>query len=313
VRVETLRTASSRIARSPDEAESRKLLDLVDRTLGDFRPQAVLTYGGHPTNRALMARARRRGVPVVFHLHNFAYDDRRCFADADAVLVPSEYSRRHYARRLGLDCVAIAPPVVPERVLAVSPEPRYLTFVNPQRDKGAAVFTRIAAELAARRPEIPLLVVEGRAKADGLAGLGLDLSGLRNLHRLPNLSSPRAIYRLSRAVLAPSLVRESFGRVAAEALCNGLPVLSSDRGALPETLGDAGFVFTVPPRCTPQAVEPPTAREVAPWVAAVERLWDDPAFEASHRARALVEARRWSPDVLTDAHAALFESLAREG
>ncbi len=313
VRVDTLRTASSRIARSPDEAESRALLELVDRTLSDFRPQAVLTYGGHPTNLALMARARWRGVPVVFHLHNFAYDDRRCFADADAVLVPSEYSRRHYARRLGLDCVAIAPPVVPGRVLAVSPEPRYLTFVNPQRDKGAAVFARIAVELAARRPEIPLLVVEGRAGADGLAGLGLNLSELRNLHRLPNLSSPRAIYRLSRAVLAPSLFRESFGRVAAEALCNGLPVLASDRGALPETLGDAGFAFTVPARCTPQAVEPPTAREVAPWVAAVERLWDGPAFEAAHRARALAEARRWTPDLLVDRHAALFESLAREG
>jgi len=311
VRVAVVRTASSRVERSSDPVESRAFLALAERALDDFRPRVLLTYGGHPANLALMARARRRGVPVVFHLHNFAYGDRRCFADASAVLVPSEYSRRYYARRLGLDCAAVPLPVVPARAVAPAREPRYLTFVNPHPDKGAVVFARIAAELYARRPDIPLLVVEGRATADGLAGVRLDLSELRNLHRLPNLSSPRAIYRVTRALLAPSLFRESFGRVAAEALCNGVPVLASDRGALPETLGDAGFVFTVPERCTPTGDAVPTAREVAPWVATVERLWDDPGFEAAHRARALAEARRWGPDALAGRYLAFFESLAR--
>ena len=89
---------------------------------------------------------------------------------------------------------------------------------------------------------------------------------------------------MSRAVLVPSLWRESLGRVPMEALANGIPVLASDRGALPETLGDAGFVFTIPERYTPQSLEIPTAREVAPWVAVLEKLWDDPEFEARHRA-----------------------------
>jgi hypothetical protein len=34
----------------------------------------------------------------------------------------------------------------------------------------------------------------------------------------------------------------------------------------------------------------PTAQEVAPWVAVIERLWDDPEFEAEHGRRALAEA-----------------------
>jgi hypothetical protein len=49
---------------------------------------------------------------------------------------------------------------------------------------------RIALELKARRPEIPLLVVEGRGTTDGLAGVGLDLSGLKNLHRMSNTPNP---------------------------------------------------------------------------------------------------------------------------
>ena len=108
------------------------------------------------------------------------------------------------------------------------------------------------------------LVVEGRGTADGLAGLPVDLSGLTNLHRMANTPDPRDFYRVSRVVLMPSLWRESLGRVPIEAMANGIPVLASDRGALPETLGDAGFVFTIPDRCTPASSVVPTAQEVAP-------------------------------------------------
>src|SRR5207245_1627802 len=36
--------------------------------------------------------------------------------------------------------------------------------------------------------------------------------------------------------------------------------LASDRGALPETLGEAGFLFTIPERCTPTSGAVPVAR-----------------------------------------------------
>lgn len=123
---------------------------------------------------------------------------------------------------------------------------------------------------------------------------------------MANTPEPRDFYRASRAVLVPSLWRESFGRVAAEGLANGLPVLASDRGALPETLGDAGFLFTLPARCMPGSPAVPTAREVAPWVATLERLWDDPAFEAAHRGRARAEAARWEPGVLLPRYEEFF-------
>jgi glycosyltransferase involved in cell wall biosynthesis len=198
-------------------------------------------------------------------------------------------------------------------VVAADPEPRYLTFVNPQATKGVTVFARIAAELGRRRPDIPLLVVEGRGRADGLADAGLDLSGLETLHRMANTPDPRDFYRVSRALLVPSLWRETFGRVAAEGLANGLPVLASDRGALPETLGEAGFLFTVPPRCTPTGGVVPTAREVAPWVAAIERLWDDSAWAEEHRGLARAESRRWDNQRLAEEYERFFRSLIAPG
>src|ERR1035441_2337232 len=296
VRVTLLPTAYSRAERAPSPREAGLFLDLADQVLERFRPEVLLTYGGHPASRELMHRARAKGAAVVFHLHNFGYNDRRGFEDVDAVIFPSEYSRRFYARRTGLEGTVISDPIRLDRIIAERPEPRYVTFINPQPDKGAAVFARIAIELGRRRPDIPLLVVEGRGKSDALAGLPVDLSGLTNLNRMANTPDPRDFYGVSRVVLMPSLWRESLGRVPIEAMANGIPVLASDRGALPETLGDAGFVFTIPERCTPASGVVPTAHEVAPWVAVIERLWDDPEFEAEHRRRALAEARRWDGD-----------------
>ncbi len=311
VRATVMPTSSSRAVHAPDRREGEAFLGLARRVLDRFRPDAMLTYGGHPVSLELMRMARAGGTPVVFHLHNFGYEDRRAFADAAAVLFPSEYSRRDHERRLGLGGTVLPYPIRLDRVIADDPEPRYVTFVNPQPEKGVGVFARIALELGHRRPEIPMLVVEGRGTADGLAGVPVDLSGLENLHRMANTPDPRDFYRVSRAVLMPSLWRESLGRVAVEAMANGLPVLASDRGALPETLGDAGFVLTIPGRYAPTRPEVPTPNEVAPWVAILEKLWDDPEFEARHRDLARAEASRWDADRLVGSYEEFFSSLGR--
>jgi len=313
VRVTLLPTHSSRAEKSPNPREGAMFLDLATQVFGRFRPDVLLTYGGHPVSLELMGQARARQVAVVFHLHNFGYNDRRGFADVSAAIFPSEYSRRFHQRRIGLDGVVIPDPIRLDQVIAENPEPTYVTFINPQPDKGVTVFAAIALELSRRRPEIPLLVVEGRGTSEALAKLPVDLSGLANLNRMANTPDPRDFYRVSRVVLMPSLWRESLGRVAMEAMANGIPVLASDRGALPETLGDSGFVFTIPDRCTPGSGAVPTAREVAPWVAAIERLWDDPEFEARHRALARAEARRWDWDLVGEKYGRFFEGLVQAG
>jgi glycosyltransferase involved in cell wall biosynthesis len=171
--------------------------------------------------------------------------------------------------------------------------------VNPQPDKGVFVFARIAAEPARRRPEIPLLVVEGRGKAGWLEQTGIDFESLGNTFVMANTPDPRDFYKVSKVVLLPSLWRESFGRVAAEALLNGIPVLASNRGALPETLSKAGFLFDIPERYTPQTRLVPTAEEVAPWIDTILRLWDDAEFyEQQERGRCLAGAEIWRPERL---------------
>ena len=314
VRVAVMPTASSLIGRSPDADEAAAWLDLATQALERFRPQVLSTYGGTAASLELISRARRRGIAVAFNLHNFEYHRTATFAGASAVVVPSEYARRHYAESAGLACVAIPNPIDPRRVVADDPAPRFATFVNPVAEKGVAVFARIAAELGRRRPEIPLLVVEGRASAAaGLAGTGVDLSGVANLHVMASTPEIRDIHRVSRALLVPSLWRESLARVVVEALMNGVPVLAGDRGGLPETVGAGGFLFPIPERCTVESGAVPTAEEVAPWVATLERLWDDPAWEAQQRARARAESARWDKDRLIDRYLDLYAGLIPPG
>jgi glycosyltransferase involved in cell wall biosynthesis len=47
---------------------------------------------------------------------------------------------------------------------------------------------------------------------------------------------------LAHAVIVPSVWDEPFGRVVIEAMAEGTPVIASDRGALPELLGESGGI-----------------------------------------------------------------------
>src|SRR5579885_1071380 len=65
VRVTVMPTASSRPERAPNPLEGGKFLDLARQALDRFRPDVLLTYGGHAVSLELMRLARAGGTPVV--------------------------------------------------------------------------------------------------------------------------------------------------------------------------------------------------------------------------------------------------------
>lgn len=279
----------------PDEATSRAFLQVFDQVADRFRPEVVWTYGGQPLALSLLRRARRRGAKVVFALHNLAYGPSPLFAATDAVVVPSEFARRHYRQVLGREPVVLPGPWNPQRLISQDNTGEFATFVGPRPDKGVGWFARLLQETSRCRPDIRFLAVEGRGQAGWLARTGLDLAGVRNLHVLPPTTDPRRFYGVSRLVLVPSLVRETLGRVAVEALLNGLPVLASDRGGLPEALAGAGFLFPMGEDHRPDGSTLPTAADVRPWLETIVRLWDDTAFHRAANRRACAAAEAWHP------------------
>lgn len=84
-------------------------------------------------------------------------------------------------------------------------------------------------------------------------------------------SNVQDLYKQARLVLVPTLVDETFCRVAYEAAMNGIPVLSTRNGFLPILLGGAGQYLS---------------EDSADWIAAIEKLTsDDDALEAIGRAQ----------------------------
>ena len=73
VRVTLMPTVSSRAERSPDPRESAIFLELAEQVFDRFRPDVLLTYGGHPASLELMRRARAgdcRGLPPAQLRHS---------------------------------------------------------------------------------------------------------------------------------------------------------------------------------------------------------------------------------------------------
>lgn len=309
----TLHRSTAFRAHEADDCEREEFLSLYETVLDRFRPDVVVNYGGDVLAHRVRSIARARGVIVVFALHNFNYNDASAFATADAVIVASRFAADHYRTTLGLNCTALPYLIDNDRVRVAAPDPRYVTFVNPSYEKGVYVFARVADELGRRRPDVPLLVVEGRGSERTLADCGIDLRAHGNVHLMGNTRDPREFWGVTRLCLAPSLWRESQGLVAVEAMMNGIPVVASDRGALPETLGAAGVVLPLPERLTPFSRDLPSAEEVAPWVETVIRIWDDPGEQEDLSRRSLAEAGRWDSAVLAPLYAKFFHEVrARE-
>ena len=308
VPITVMRLDSTRHGRQRPE-EVRVVLEFFRTFLDVLQPDVMLTYGGDPVTAGMIDLARRREIPVVFAIHNLGYHNAPPLNGVDYRIVASEFARRHYRDKVGLDCHALPNPVDWDRVRVEDHEPRFVTFVNPVLEKGAGPFIRIAHELGRRRPEIPLLVVESRGHRGNLAAGGLGRDAEVNVQVMPNTTDPRRFYALTRIALLPSLCPENQPLVAVESMINGIPVIGSDRGGIPEVLGNCGFVLPLPERLTPSSPIVPEAEEVEPWVETIIRFWDDRALYEQQSLKAREEALRWHPDRIRPLYAEFFRNV----
>jgi len=307
----TLFLTSKPTEQALDRTEVEQLFSLLEATIARFKPDIIVGYGGGPVQREIFAHARRSGVCTVFELHNFQYMNPQTFGDVDAIRVPSHFAAGWYAQTLGLRCHVLPNLIDHGRVTVPYDErdPKYITFVNPAYEKGVFMFSRIAYELGRIRPDIPILVVEGRGTESTVASCGLDLRDNGNVFFISHTRDPREFYGFSRVVLIPSVWWENQSLVAIESMINGIPVVGSDRGGMPETLGCSGIALSIPDRLTPFTRLLPTSEEVWPWIEVLIRLWDDSEFYREHQRLALSEAVRWNTTSLERLYVQFFNSL----
>ena len=228
---------------APDRAEGDQYLHAFDGILRDFRPDIVLSYGAHPVLHEALGWARASGARTVFSVRKHGYDAPQWYRNADHVLATSAYMAREIAEKAGVAAAALPSPINWAEVTGTEETRGFLTFVNPTLAKGVALFARLADMLGQLRADIPILIVQSTGEAAPLTRIpGVELARYPQIMVSPPMARTADIFSLTRVLLVPSVFAEPFGRVAAEAMINGVPALVSDRGGLPETVAEGGLV-----------------------------------------------------------------------
>jgi glycosyltransferase involved in cell wall biosynthesis len=260
-----------------------------------------VVHAAHPL--IIPARAAARVVTVhdlffLSHPDGLRAEIRRDYAAlagdharrAEAVITPSHYTRALVIDRLGVpgDRVYACPFGAPTwQSLGQAPNvpgDGYLLFVGTLiARKNVGTLLDAYEKLRRRLPGAPRLVVAGAVTADSRAWLariaGAPLAG--HVEHLGYFDQDRreALYAGARALIMPSL-DEGFGVPALEAMSAGVPVIASNRGALPEVVGSGGTLLD--------------AMDVDGLAAAMERVVSDDAWAETQGSAGLERAREFS-------------------
>ncbi len=239
----------------------------------------LVTTIHHPiTSDLSIAVAAAKNIRERFFIrrwHSFLVMQRKVAAKLHNVVTVSERSRDDIAKSFGLPVDSISlvyngidtDEFTPRKDIARIPQRIMATASADQPLKGLSYLLDALAQVRRQYPDTELLLV-GKPKPDGETAKQIERLGLGDCIRtVTGISTEQLVAYYAEAELAivPS-VYEGFGLPAGEAMACGVPVISTDGGALPEVTGDAAI--TVP------------AKNADAIAAAVIELFEDPQRRA---------------------------------
>jgi MMP alpha-(1->4)-mannosyltransferase len=212
---------------------------------------------------------------LIRRWHSFLYMQKKVVKQLRNVVTVSDCSRQDIADDFGIQPAGIG--LVHNGIDTEIFHPLAQVKRKPQRLmatcsadaplKGLRYLLRAYAKLLQTYPELELLVVS-KPKPGGRTEKLLRRLGISERVRfVSGISTEQMVHYYAEATIAvvPS-VYEGFGLPAGEAMACGVPVISSDGGALPEVVGDAGVI--VP------------AKSIDALVEAIDGLLQDPGRQA---------------------------------
>jgi len=266
-----------------------------------FSGDVDVVHAAHP----LLIPARRAAQVVTIHDLYYLMQPQRTRAEirrdyaelsptharrADAVITSSAHTRRLVSEHLGVDAdrIYVCPPGAPEwRTLGRAPNTPsdgYILFLGtlePRKNLDVLLDAYEALLRGSRR--VPRLVMAGGASPDGQAWLQrIARDPLRDhiVYRgYVDQEERESLYAGARALVLPSF-DEGFGLPVLEAMSAGVPVVTSNRGSLPEVVGTAGVLLD--------------PGDVSAWADALERLAGDSRWVSELASASLERARAFT-------------------
>jgi glycosyltransferase involved in cell wall biosynthesis len=287
----------------------------VEQLAGD----ADVVHAAHP----LLIPARRAAQVVTIHDLFFLDHPERTQGEirrdypalapdharrADAVITSSEHTRALLQARLGVagDRIYCCPPGAPAwKALgrnANVPRDGHILFLGTlEPRKNIGFLLDVFARVIEHHPDPPSLVLAGGASPDArewIERIGrAPLAGRVTYVGYTEHDDRERLFAGARALVLPSL-DEGFGLPALEAMSAGVPVLASNRGALPEVIANAGVL-----------IDP---GDLDGWVAAVTRVSQDDRWATELACSGLERARAFTwPVTATRLREAYVDAIAR--
>jgi glycosyltransferase involved in cell wall biosynthesis len=286
---------------------------------------ADVVHAAHP----LLIPSRRAAQVVTIHDLFFLDHPERTQAEirrdyaalaasharrADAVITSSMHTRHLINERLGVDLERIycCPPGAPTwATIGRAPNvPRggyilCLGTLEPRKNIGFLldVFERLIERRRAANAPIPALRMAGGATPDARDWIDRVsrpplATHVEYLGYTP-LEDRERLYAGARALVLPSL-DEGFGLPALEAMSAGVPVIASNRGALPEIVAGGGTLLD------------PLDRDA--WVGAIERVVDDDRWATAQGCAGLERAKTFTwPATVARLRDAYIDASSRRG
>jgi glycosyltransferase involved in cell wall biosynthesis len=264
-----LRKISSRLRWA---AISRRNYSMVARAICDVRPDVIYLHNLEWVTPSPLLAAVESGRKVALHAHNHQYSElwksakkksggsviHKFFklspvtGEAKIIAISHFISNELLSAGFPKDRVKVIYNGLPEELLndtdsAFAREKKAVFFGAVSYHKGVHIAIEAIGILKKKGLRLPLEIIGKAGREDYLSELEalakrLDVEGEINFIGPLKREDISKRLRTVDIVLVPSLWEEPFGLVATEAMAAGAIVIGSNRGGVPEVIGDAGFI-----------------------------------------------------------------------
>lgn len=263
---------------------------------GDRRAQVIVTHLENTARASILGEMNH--IPVVHLLHNTYEKSKSWLVKGSPALVVynTEWMRadaeawwqiRRGDRQMPWGITVRPPVAVPD--YQATPGDR-ITLINLTAEKGARVFYALAERMTRRKF---LGVIGGY----GEQIIRDDLPNVEIVPHTPGDRMAKDVYARTKILLAPSSY-ESYGRVAVEAMCSGIPVIAHPTPGLMESLGAAGTFCD--------------RDDLGGWEAAIRRITAPAAYPKLSKSAA-ARAAALDPAAELDVWCRAMEGVAKHG
>lgn len=297
----------------------------IENNILNFKPNVIITQ--LMWSDVALRLAKKHNIPSIMRVCKVPLGldlGKKSDHSPTAVIATSKYIKDYVKKKWKREAQLINPLVETKNYILAdkdfNPINNKLIFMfNPLVRKGGEIFKKIAQRLSDKKfgtvfgwsslkdnpnfSNFSEKYVKRITESEGSSFNGslpnyIDFDGVSNIKILKPEDDVKALYKKIRLLLTPSQWEEAFGRVAVEAMVNGIPVIASNVIGLKDSVGEGGVLVD--------------KNDVDRWVREISKF-DNPIYykKMSERAKEWVK-ENYSEKTIINQNANLIRSIAGE-